>query len=171
MKNDAGRFIIDLARLDKTGEEISGETSIEAFDYDTEFVHPLSGVIYRVFAQITGSELLVRGSLEADFTALCSRCSKEFTFTAEVPDYTASFEINEKIEYFDLTNDVRESIILALPTYPVCREDCKGLCAKCGKDLNESPCECAIQSGDGRWNALDALVVEGNEDRKEKERR
>ncbi len=56
----------------------------------------------------------------------------------------------------DLTEDIREAIILAFPGYPVCRPDCKGLCSRCGKNLNRGACGCAPPE-DNRWVALENL--------------
>ena len=75
-----------------------------------------------------------------------------------VPDFLVSLETDEKTEFADLTDELRQSIILALPTYPVCRADCRGLCPTCGKNLNEGPCTCVHEERDGRWGALDALL-------------
>jgi uncharacterized protein len=55
----------------------------------------------------------------------------------------------------DLDPVVREQLILALPPYPVCREDCKGLCAVCGTNLNEKECGCDRTVPDPRWAGLD----------------
>ncbi len=57
----------------------------------------------------------------------------------------------------DLEPMLRDAIALALPLNPVCSEDCKGLCARCGKDLNLDDCTCTEVEGDPRWAALDAL--------------
>jgi uncharacterized protein len=62
-------------------------------------------------------------------------------------------------EQIDLEPVLREQIILALPYAPLCREDCKGLCAQCGKDLNEGPCSCPAdvetpEVKPDRWAAL-----------------
>lgn len=55
----------------------------------------------------------------------------------------------------DLRPAVREEWLLAAPAFPVCREDCQGLCPKCGADLNAGPCACP-PDGDPRWAALRA---------------
>ncbi|MBP5322006.1 MAG: DUF177 domain-containing protein [Kiritimatiellae bacterium] len=47
-------------------------------------------------------------------------------------------------------------MILTFPGYPICRESCKGLCPKCGKNLNDGPCGCRAESEDC-WAGLDAL--------------
>ena len=56
----------------------------------------------------------------------------------------------------DVTPAVREELLLAAPRFVECREDCKGLCPQCGKDLNAGPCGCAPVA-DLRWQPLKAL--------------
>ena len=87
----------------------------------------------------------VRGKLEQDFDLVCSRCGKDFDDTVKVGDFTASFEIPENSPEVDLTEEIRESIILALPTYPVCDETCPGI-----EQTETMP-------SDDRWNVLDSL--------------
>jgi len=137
------RLIVDAARLDAEGEELEGE--VFCVDIDEEFVHPFGGVRYRLTAQAFGSELLVRGHLEQDFSLVCSRCGGDFDDTVKVDDFTVSYEIDDKSPEVDLTEDVRESIILALPTYPVCSETCPGVEQKVSKPA------------DDRWSVLDNL--------------
>jgi uncharacterized protein len=49
---------------------------------------------------------------------------------------------------------VREELGLAVPKFLECRDDCRGLCPNCGKDLNAGPCGCAAPAVDPRWRAL-----------------
>lgn len=140
------KLIIDVTRLDPEGEELEGE--VGAVDLDEEFVHTVGGVRYRLSAQVFGTELLVRGSLAQDFSLVCSRCGKDFDDTVAVDDFTVSHAIDEKNPEVDLTEDVRESIILALPTYPVCDDACLGI-----EQKTEMP-------ADERWSALEKLKVE-----------
>ena len=153
---DESHLVVDVVRLDPEGETLEGVTG-EVMDLDEKFVKPVGGVEYSLFAQALGSELLVRGRISQRFDLVCCRCNEVFSHVAEVPDFTTSVELDENTQFADLTDEVRESIILTLPTYPVCREGCKGLCVHCGKNLNEGPCGCAEDSGDSRWGALDAL--------------
>ena len=153
---------IDVARLDRDGEEVEGVLDDAVLDLHDEYLRPFAGIRYRLTVQIAGRELLARGTLEQDFEAVCSRCGGDFDFTVTVPDFLASLETDEKTEFADLTDELRQSIILALPTYPVCRADCHGVCPTCGKNLNEGPCSCEHGRRDDRWDILDSL-------RKEKE--
>ena len=50
-------------------------------------------------------------------------------------------------EEIDVSPMLRERMLLALPTLPLCREGCRGLCAQCGRDLNAGPCDCARGGG------------------------
>ena len=140
------KLLVDVARLDPEGETLEGE--VGCVDLDEEFVKPFGGVRYRLTAQLFGTELLVRGHLEQDFDLVCSRCGETFDTTIKVDDFTASVEVSEKQDFADLTTDARESIILALPTYPLCDEDCPGIAQKV-----ERP-------ADDRWGALDGLKVD-----------
>ena len=140
------KLIIDVSRLDPEGEDLEGE--VDAVDLDEEFVKPFGGVRYRLFAQLLGKELLVKGRLEQDFDLVCSRCGKDFDTTVKAEDFLVSIEIDEKAPEVDLTDEVRECIILNLPTYPVCDEACPGIERKI-----EIP-------RDNRWSALDGLKVE-----------
>ena len=139
------KLLVDVARLDPEGEDLAGEADI--VDLDEEFVKPFGGVRYRLHAQLFGTELLVRGHLEQDFDLVCSRCGKDFDTTVKVDDFTVSVEIGEKDDFVDLTEDARECIILALPTYPLCDEACPGIELKAERPV------------DDRWRALDGLAV------------
>ncbi len=57
----------------------------------------------------------------------------------------------------DLAELVRTDLMLELPTKVLCKEDCKGLCPKCGKDLNLGSCDCKTKDIDPRWQALSDL--------------
>jgi uncharacterized protein len=57
----------------------------------------------------------------------------------------------------DLRPAIREQWILAAPTFALCREDCRGFCARCGADLNAGPHECVHEEADPRWEALRKL--------------
>lgn len=125
----------------------------------------LDGVIESVVDGI-----LVRGTVSTVGQAQCGRCLRDmeediradvielFRDPAEVdPDdeQEAGYEIREA--RIDLDVLVRDALAPALPYAPVCDEDCKGLCASCGADLNEGPCDCTDESTDARWAALEAL--------------
>ena len=59
----------------------------------------------------------------------------------------------------DLTEPVRQALLVAIPMRPLCREDCKGLCPECGANLNYIDCGHHQEAADNRWDALRALNI------------
>jgi uncharacterized protein len=71
------------------------------------------------------------------------------------------FVLDPKDPELDLRPALREEWLLAAPTFALCREDCKGLCPRCGADLNDGPHDCAQPEVDPRWEALTKLDRSG----------
>lgn len=104
------------------------------------------------------------GAVEMD----CRRClepvqvdvdEEAHMLFAEVEDDEADdpdiFQIPPGAQELDIRPAVREQWLLVAPAFVLCREDCKGLCANCGADLNAGACKCAPAT-DSRWDALRA---------------
>lgn len=66
-------------------------------------------------------------------------------------DFEFSFYEGDRV---DLDEILREQLLLAEPFKHLCKDDCKGICQRCGKDLNEGPCNCKEEKQDKRWEAL-----------------
>ncbi len=113
------------------------------------------------------------GLLELDCEAVtnchlhCASCGKAFERVLTVPiQFLLATELeNEEDEDIlllqgtglELDPVVTDEVIFAMDTKSLCREDCKGRCPRCGKDLNEGPCSCKPEI-DPRWAALSALL-------------
>jgi uncharacterized protein len=79
--------------------------------------------------------------IKAEFGYLCARCLQELSSTEE-RSYKFDFEIDPGNEYIDLGEEIRQEIILANPARILCSQDCKGICPKCGANLNIEKCKC-----------------------------
>jgi len=93
-----------------------------------------------VEAKITlaASELVVAAGIHCPLRMTCARCLEEFDRPV---DTEAVFSYKVKpTDVVDITEDVRQEIILAYPMVPTCRPDCKGLCRHCGRNLNTETC-------------------------------
>lgn len=108
--------------------------------------------------------VLVTGLVDAALILECARCLKDFgsELSAEVCELYASGTGAEDAypisgDELDLEPLLRDVLGLGLPFNPLCKTECKGLCAQCGKDLNTGPCECRTDELDPRWAALDAV--------------
>jgi len=110
----------------------------------------------------------------------CSRCLKEtpleiigtfryfYTPSAEVDGQAADDEMT--VTYppdateVDLSGQIWESLVMSLPGKVLCRDDCTGLCPKCGADLNLGPCGCPNETPDPRLQALKDVLPGVSED-------
>jgi len=123
-----------------------------------------------------GQELFFQGHIEGSVLGHCARCLEEYTFDVgkdffvvlvpkeDLPDEVELADDDLDLSFYegdhvDLSPLVREQIILALPTRPLCRDDCKGLCATCGVNLNTQTCTCTEHSGDSRLAVLRNIKV------------
>jgi uncharacterized protein len=152
-------MIIEVARIPAEGKKYAGEEPESSLEIDNEADIKAEGPIrYELTAQAVSNRLIVTGKLRARMTFRCSRCAVAFQRDVSDPAVQFVHELADRSESVELTPDIREAILLAFPSHPVCREDCKGLCAQCGADLNQGPCGC-VQPKDRRWNALDGLRI------------
>ena len=108
----------------------------------------------------TGDALLVSGTVEGDAKTSCARCLEdvELPVTGEIEGYFLlggenaqapedmdedEFDVLPEDNAIDLSELVQAALLVEVPLVPLCDEDCKGLCATCGANLNEGPCGCA----------------------------
>ncbi len=156
--------------------EILYEASRLALDEDFT-VYDLSGAVH--FTR-THEGLLGQGRIQADVECECVRCltTTKQPVVAEFQElwYYPPEKAPEDAEWIiaedanlDLAPLVRENFLLGIPIQVLCREDCKGLCPQCGKDLNEGPCGCSDEPIDPRLTGLRGLIA-GSADNDEDER-
>jgi uncharacterized protein len=62
--------------------------------------------------------------------------------------------VSPGLPMIDLSDDVRQTVLLSVPLKLLCKADCRGLCPECGANMNADSCTCPSQSSDGRWEAL-----------------
>ena len=122
----------------------------------------------RLRAESVVEGILVTGPVQASVGYECARCLTPVTTDValdlcelyvapghEAPPEEESYEVRG--QEIDLEPMLRDNIALALPLNPVCRGDCRGMCAGCGRDLNQGPCDCSEEDMDPRWAELAAL--------------
>ncbi len=115
-----------------------------------------------------GDVLLLQVIMTAKVQRTCGRCLKDFTGVAkaEVVEkfYPASAENieNDAFVYdsdvIDITEPLREGLLLAEPMQALCKPDCRGLCPVCGADLNDGDCGCDRFTVDPRLAALKQFI-------------
>ena len=160
---------INTVKLDNVGVDYDGvlspdELELESIPNRGEIVS-ISPVRYFFRASMVRGSLLVSGSLSALCECACGRCLESFTMDLEDIE-TCHYYDEVDVEEIDVATDLREDILIALPSNPLCSEECQGLCPSCGTNLNESSCDCADRSASGvgageatPWAALDGLEL------------
>jgi uncharacterized protein len=81
----------------------------------------------------------VEVTLYRDIT--CSRCLGQAN-QAIKQSFRKSYNIDSLEEYLDIDDDIREEVLLNFPMKVLCKPDCKGICSKCGANLNQQECRC-----------------------------
>lgn len=149
-------LVVDLRDLGRGPVETRGtlgpgSPALDGLDIELTAPLEVSGRI-----QETGpGEYYWRGHLRGAVRQECGRCLSAveqridgdvdayFTDDPDAADEPQRYPLPANGTALDLGPVVREELILSVPTFPVCRADCAGLCPRCGADLNRGPCECA----------------------------
>jgi uncharacterized protein len=152
------KFSIDLGclRQGHTGVEI--EAAARDLDLpESGWTGPIRGAFD---VERTGESVTVRGVVKARARLECARCLAWFDRGVRAPfdvfaeragsGRRAEEQALERDEYMkfhdgrqlDLRDEAREALLLEIPMAPLCREDCRGLCPRCGADWNAGPCGC-----------------------------
>ncbi|MFQ9800267.1 MAG: YceD family protein [Clostridia bacterium] len=124
-------------------------------------------------ANVGGAVIEFDAAVDTEVHMTCSRCMKDVRLPLHItvrqrfapeqnPDGNPAEPEDDVMRFhgyrIDLQETIAEEVQLAIPMKVLCREDCKGLCPSCGKDLNEGPCGCHHEETDPRWDALKGLL-------------
>jgi uncharacterized protein len=115
----------------------------------------------------------ISGSVRGSLTGECGRCLNEISESFDVPiaelfayeDSTTEETTDEdevgrmQGDLIDLEPAVRDAVVLTLPTNPLCRPDCPGLCPECGVHFDDLPADHSHEEVDPRWAALGSLTT------------
>ncbi len=147
-----------VARIPEEGSYYEGSDPAEILQLENDpLAQPDGEVGYDLYAQRVSGELVVRGTLLSPLRMRCARCTEFFSTTVGVSDFLRAYPAPEGTDSVDITDDLREEILLHVPHFAVCDEGCKGMCPQCGANLNRGSCGCKTEGGDNPWSALDGL--------------
>ena len=122
-------------------------------------------------SNIGQSKALVQGTAKLTFALACDRCLQDVDYTFDLsfdtvvisPDYTGEDAeeeaASELMEGYHLNVDelIKNELLLNWPMKVLCREDCKGICKKCGMDWNKNSCQCEQEELDPRMSVIKSL--------------
>ena len=164
-------MLLGLSKIiDCPGASVPFSVSVDLSDLLYGESYPVSEpVLAEGTVRNTAGVLVMTGSLHTTIHGVCDRCAADFDRYVEFPlDVVLVTELtneeNEDEWVFPLEGDsadlediVRTVFVLNLDSKLLCKEDCKGMCCRCGKNLNDGPCNCQKEL-DPRFAALKQLL-------------
>ena len=164
-------MLLGLSKIiDCPGASVSFSTSVDLSDLCYGVTYPVTEpVLANGIVRNTAGVLMMQGDITTTIHGTCDRCANDFdrdvSFPIDVVLVTEmANEENEDEWVFPLEGDsadlddiVRTVFVLNLDSKLLCDEDCKGLCCRCGKNLNDGPCSCQKEL-DPRFAALKQLL-------------
>ena len=164
-------MLLGLSKIiDCPGAAVPFETSVDLSDLRYGTCFPVSEpVVASGVVRNTAGVLMMTGTVKTTIHGVCDRCAQDFEKDVDLPIDVVlvtelSNEENEDEWVFPLEGDsadleeiVRTVFVLNLDSKLLCKEDCKGLCCRCGKNLNDGPCSCQKEL-DPRFAALKQLL-------------
>jgi uncharacterized protein len=134
---------IDARQIPDDGLTLIEEFSPDSLDLDTDMIKFLKPVKAVALVRKSYNAVQVALTLSSRINITCARCLKD-----NEQDFIKRSELNYAVDKsnpdIELDPDIREEIILDYPIKPLCKSDCRGLCPKCGANLNEGGCNCGI---------------------------
>lgn len=146
----------DLQRgpVETAGRLEIGDPTFAGLDLELDAPVEVSGRL----SQAGDQEFFWQARLTGRIRGTCRRCLKDlvvplgadvevlFSADPETADDPSVYPLPAPVTRVDVRPAVREEIALAVSAYPLCREECAGLCPRCGADLNDGPCQCTAPS-------------------------
>ena len=164
-------MMLGLSKIIETpGASVPFSTEVDLSDLCYGVSYPVNEpVIAEGMVRNTAGVLVMTGSIRTTIHGTCDRCAADFTRDVAIPVEVVlvnelADEENEDEWVFpleantaDLDDIVRTVFVLNMDSKLLCKDDCAGLCCKCGKNLNEGPCACQKEF-DPRFAALKQLL-------------
>jgi uncharacterized protein len=123
-----------------------------------------------------GDDVMATGRVQGRTSMACRRCVDPVVVEMDHPvrlwfrdgiteleaeaEEDHVYALPPKARELDLSDAIREHVILGMPEYVMCKEDCRGLCPHCGTDLNRETCDCTVEPVDDRWAALKRVKLD-----------
>ena len=120
---------------------------------DFKFKDP---IYVKLCARKVSDDVVVDGEFSVTAVTACARCMCEIEHEIKKDNFFIYFK-KPRSENINLTESLREDIIVSLPIRVLCKDDCKGLCPSCGTNLNKGTCGCSPRVDDSPSSAFDVL--------------
>jgi len=148
-----------VSRITPEGILLEGEDKFYFDCSSSENIISITPIQYKLRISLINNGIVATGSALSTITCTCDRCTGIFTERIINNEICHFYEKPNKNE-IDLTDDIHEDILILFPHKLLCSNLCKGICFKCGKNLNVEKCICNINSEDASaWDNLNKLKL------------
>lgn len=140
----ANELVINCKQIPEEGMELN--VSVSAKEMDLTYKDIISEGEVGVYATVllVSNEIIVQGRIEASYACECDRCLSPMEIPVEVENFTLNYEYKDQ-DFQDISPEIRDEILLMIPTKILCSTDCMGLCPKCRANLNKTKCSCSLK--------------------------
>lgn len=133
---------IDLARLSEERPiSLSAIWDAESYDLNVPGVHFEEPARIKVEASRDSGLAVLHVSVRSKLRLTCARCFEDFQQSFD-KSFKLVYSIDMEEKVIEIDDDIREELITGFPQKVLCRQDCKGLCPRCGANLNKEKCRC-----------------------------
>ena len=135
---------VDVDSITDKGIVQEEDVNASSWDLDTDDVRFVNDIHLLCEFRRISDEILVKARVVSERQSRCSRCL-EIKGDRRTQDFIFSYDRKTLGKFLEVDERIREEILLDWPMKPLCKDDCKGMCPVCGKNLNAAPCACTIQ--------------------------
>ncbi len=155
---------------------LSSEERKISFSYEIPLSYSENGYVISEPVKVNGDVkdmggyMVLSAKAEVSYVTECARCLKSLSGSCEI-DFVRTVAVSleaddDEDEYIlvgensvvSIDESLMEELILSLPLRSLCKDDCKGICPKCGCNKNDVMCDCVLSAPDPRWNVLKAFT-------------
>ncbi len=159
-------MVFDIGEIGSEGLSFSFFADKDQLEFDQVGLSVTDNIDVSGSLTMIGDDIYLNGKVMTRVNMSCSRCLDDLPYqidsvlkthfvlsadqlvsSGEIELHASDIEVEVyKNQRIDLTQSVRDSILLGVPIICLCIKDCKGICFECGKNLNQEPCRCASES-------------------------
>ena len=153
--------VSDLLRRPGSTRQVHLEVPLEGLENLAARVEESEPLVLDLRLESLTGAIVASGRVQGRWSAACSRCLSpvETPFDLHLREVFEEDPVEDETyplrnDEIDLEQPLRDVVVPELPIMPLCRLECAGLCATCGANLNEGPCDCPAEVVDPRWEGL-----------------
>ncbi len=132
---------VKIRDIPQEGLEFTQSVPAESLGLSEADIHSISLLIIKAVLEKIENTILAHLEVRGTYSFVCARCL-DVVEKSQADIFDFDYPVEKGLEAIDLGEDIRQELILRRPVKVLCREDCQGICLKCGANLNREECRC-----------------------------